>query len=371
MLILYLTSYLALGRRPRFRLKDATVFATVFLFLFLTSYGISLYGGFSKIHNYLLICSISVGFGLIYFKDILGHKLPTKPWFIIIMLLFGYLFGLTSSVTAISFLICVPIYLIYLHFTKQKTSYKKLFLSWRGAGILGAIAAIFTIYVLGPGLADYDTSEIYRTVCDYLPFGEIFNNIWDSIRRIVFHNAYNFGRFLLPFIVVTIPLGIYIYYQYHKHNLKLPKFTQKERNFLAAVAIFIIFHILALSQIYYITRMVMPVHLVAVAAYLYVSIKLLTPIHHKKSPKIPLAIGIILIVSAIIVARLVLALSYRQKVIPILDQIKNSPDQVLCVTREDARSYNFPYLYLGQEDFLVDWAMPQTIYGKTIIFCES
>ena len=365
--VFYLATYIALDRRPKLELKDAVVFAGIFLGIFLTSYGTTLYGGFSKIHNYLIISIVCLGFSLIYFKDLLKFKLPEKKWFAFLMLIFGFVFGLTSSVTGVAFLLCLPVYCLFLHLTRQKIQLKKFLLSWRGASVLGVILALFCIYVIGPGLADYDANPIYQAVGDYLPLNEIFTNLGDSIKRIFLHNVFNFGRFLAPFLVISIPIGIYILILKKKKLFVLPKFSRHEKKFFFAAFIFIFIHILALSQIYYFTRMVLPIYLIGLATYAYILVRLF------KTTKIaiPLALIEITLVVIIIAIRATFAINYLQKVTPILNQIKNSDAQTFCVTPEQAKSKNLPYIYLGQEDFLVDWAMPQTIYDKKITYCNQ
>ncbi len=362
----YLATYIALGRHPKLQLKDACIFSGIFLGVMLTSYGTTLYGGFSKIHNYLFISSITLGFCLVYFKDLLGQKLPKSPWFIIAMLLFGFIFGLTSSVTGVAFLLCLPVYSLYLHFSKQKIKFKQFIFSWRSAGILGILISLFCIYVVGPGLADYDTNPIYRAVSDYLPLSDIFANLGNSTIRIIKHIAFNFGRFLVPFIVISIPGIIYAFIQKSRHQFVKPKFSRPEKNMLFIALTFITIHILALSQIYYYTRMVLPVYLIGLAVFAFILLKTF------KNTKftIPLALIEATLMVMIIIIRATFAIQYLQKVSPVLDSIKNSNEQTICVSPETAKSYNLPYIYLGQEDFLVDWAMPQEVYGKTVSFCN-
>ena len=369
--IFYSATFIALGHRPKLALKDGLVFAGIFLAVMLTSYGTTLYGGFSKIHNYLFISIITLGFCLIYFKDLIDQKPFHKTTFlrklaIPIMLVFGFIFGLTSSVTGIAFLLCLPIYLIFLKVTRQKIAIKKFVFSWRGASILGILIALFCIYVIGPGLADYDTNPAYLAVSDYLPFRDVFTNLGDSIVHIIKHMAFNFGRFLVPFIILTIPVVIYLTSLKIKNQLVLPKFSRREKNFFFATISFIIVHILALSQIYYYTRMVLPVYLIGLAVYVYILIHIIKP----AKITIPLALIEITLMLIIITIRTTFAIQYLAQVSPILDRIKNFNETSFCVTPEQVKSKNLPYIYLGQEDFLVDWAMPQKVYDKTVDFCK-
>lgn len=369
----YLATYLALGRRPKLVLKDALVFAGIFLAIFLTSYGTTLYGGFSKIHNYLIISLVSLGFCLIYAKDLLGKTLPKKWWFYLAMLLFGFVFGLTSSVTAVAFLLCTAAYLIYLKISHQKLSVSNFIFSWRGASILGILIALFCIYVLGPGLADYDTNPVYQAVGDYLPLRDIFANFGASVIRVIKHIGFNFGRFLAPFFVLSLPPGIYMLILKSKQKLKMPHFSRVEKNFLVAGILFIIIHLLALSQIYYFTRMVLPVYFIGLAIFFYAVQKIFfttknsTPLAPNFVPPALIEITLMLI---IIVIRTTFAIDYQNQVSPILERARASEEKSFCITPEQVKSYNLPYIYLGQEDMLVDWAMPQTVYGKTITYCD-
>lgn len=370
-LTFYLATFIALSRRPRLRLTDASVFAGIFLCVMLTSYGTTLYGGFSKIHNYLLISTVTLGFLLIFIKDLLGQKTFEKTRFlhnfaVPLMLILGFIFGLTSSVTAVAFLLTLPIFAIIQKITRQKITLKKFLLSWRGASLLGILLALFCIYIIGPGLADYDVNPVYRAVSDYLPLNEIFTNLGDSIKRIFLHNAFNFGRFLAPFVVISVPTIIYALILKKKKLFSLPKFSQKEKNFFFFTLSFIIVHIIALSQIYYYTRMVLPIYLLGLALFFYVLLRAFK----KSQIPVPFALIEITLMGILIAIRTTFAIQYLNQVSPILENIKNGDETTYCVTPEQIKSRNLPYIYLGQEDFLVDWAMPQTVYDKTVDFCQ-
>ncbi|MBR3180961.1 hypothetical protein IKF63_02690 [Candidatus Saccharibacteria bacterium] len=437
-LIFYLSTYLVLRRRPRLRLSDAIIFSALFLSVFLTSNGLTLYAGFSKIHNYLFICFFTLLFGIPYLRDLWGlpphpFKHLSKPFFAFLMLLLGFLFGFASNVTAIVFLLTLPFYALYHYFSLKNTSksssksskslsnpsktlskplsprtfvfsnLKSFIFSWRFCGILGILLSIALMYLVGNGLGDYDTNPAYLAVCDYLPFSDIFQNLPLSALRILKHNLYNFARFLFPFLLASIPIFFYLCFTKNLPLLKNLKkslnFSKTDRNFLVASGIFIFFHIFALSQIYYPTRLVLPAYLLAASVFLWFLKRLFSSIF-QKNPKISLktssksskslsnpsktlskpchpqtflliASSLCLVLTISILAlRTYFAVTYLQKVAPVFEEIKTSPESSLCVPQETAFSPSLPYIHLGQEDFLVDWAMPQTIYGKTITYCE-
>ena len=160
----------------------------------------------------------------------------------------------------------------------------------------------------------------------------------------------------------------------------MPHFSRVEKNFLVAGILFIIIHLLALSQIYYFTRMVLPVYFVGLALYFYLLQKIFSS-SQKRVPSalnhislkpnfVPLALIEMTLMLTIIIIRSTFAINYRKQVSPILERARTSEEKSFCITPEQVKSYNLPYIYLGQEDMLVDWAMPQTVYGKTITYCE-
>jgi len=53
-----------------------------------------------------------------------------------------------------------------------------------------------------------------------------------------------------------------------------------------------------------------------------------------------------------------------------LEEIKTYDGGSYCVNLKTATAEGLPYVHLGQEDFLVDWVMPQTIYEKTVSYCD-
>ncbi|MBQ3325725.1 hypothetical protein IJG79_01065 [Candidatus Saccharibacteria bacterium] len=383
--IIYMATYIALQRRPRFCLRDASVFSLIFLMIFLTSNGLTLYAGFSKIHNYLFITFFTALFGIVYLRDLWGRKMPEKWWFATFMMLLGFVFGFASNVTAIVFIITVFVYGIFRFVGSRSSrqsradfyqSLKRFFLSWRFAGIMGILAAILLMYAVGNGLGDYETSEVYRTTMDYLSFKDIWLDIPGAVLRIVKHNVYNFGRFILPFIVMSLPVTGMIILGRKAQKKKSSIFSFNDKKYLFAVLAFIIIHIIAMSQIYYPTRLVLPAFILAVAVFIWVARKLISVYtadfwNHQKG-FINLSVIALVFASLITLGlRTFFAVSYVAKSIPILERIKNSEEQVVCVEWSEIKSPSLPYIHMGQEEFLVDWAMPQTIYDKTIVECQK
>lgn len=363
--IFYMATYITLGRRPRLRLPDASIFCAIFLGVFLTSNGLTLYAGFSKIHNYLFICFFTLLFGIFYIRDLWGRPAPTAKLFTPAMLVLGFLFGFASNVTAIVFLLALICFGIYRFISAPKTRIKdlKTFLfSWRFAGVLGIIISIVVMYGIGSGLGDYNTDPAYVAALDFLPFEEIFTSPLSSLIRILKHNIYNFAHFFFPFVLVLVPCFLYgLKYRPNFSNLK------KEKDFLIASTFFIILHIIAMSQIYYPTRLVLPAYLFALSVFFYILRKIFKI---KLSMLKALSVVLAIIAISLTVVRFYFAFSYVKKVTPVLNNIKTSPESEICVSKEAVFSKSLPYIHLGQEEFLVDWALPQTIYNKTVFICD-
>lgn len=414
--IFYLATYIVVRRPPRLKLSDALVFCAIFLMVNFSSNGFTLYAGFSLIHNYLFITFFTLAFGIFYLQDIwrketaasstsLSLRLQRKhPYlFALFMLVLGFIFGFASNVTAIVFLLALVIYTIYAYIRHRKklrqqnihtqkavpnfkSQIKNFIFSWRFTGVIGILLSIALMYLVGSGLGDYDTNPAYRSSCDYLPIGELLENPLAHLGRIFEHNLYNFGRFFLPFILLTVVIAIIFIILRKKPNFTALK---PHRNFLVASLIFIIMHIFAMSQIIYPTRLVFPAYIFACAIYIFILLKLCSnkDNEHTSTKKIKpqsktsssaitaktqnlLALTFSIGAIILIAVRAYLAINYISKITPILNDIKNSSETVYCVNYNDAFSKQVPYLHLGQEAFLEDWAMPQTIYNKHVIYCD-
>ena len=370
----YLASYVALRRRPHLTIKDACVFNALFLLVMLTSNGPTIYSGFSKIHNYLFIAFFTLLFIIVWLRYFLKKPLPAERFMVPIMFILSFLFGFASNITAIVFLLALPAYGIFLKISHRPPKLKPFLLSWRGASILGVLLALFLIYIVGPGLADYETSEAYLTVCDYLSLKEIFLDFGQSLIRIFKHDVYNFGKFLFPFFVVALPVSLYAVRLKLCGSLKFPKFTQEETDFLVASAIFIILHVLALSQIFYPTRLMFPIYLFSASIFIFIVGRFLRAQKTLRiSEKTYTIAGITLVILSCFVftVRAYFAVDYLKKVLPELERIKNSNESSLCVPKSIVESKFIPYFHFAQEDFLVDWALPETIYDKSVTICEE
>ena len=370
--IFYMATYMVLQRRPRLELLDSSLFCSLFLLVMLTSNGPTVYSGFSKIHNYLFITFFSFLFLIVVIRNFWKRDKIIKNLFLrnFLVFLLAFLFGLASNISGIVFLISLPLYSLYLKLTRQGVEAKEFFKNWGGSAIIGVILSLFLIYVVGPGLSDYETSSAYLVVCDYLPIREIFTDFGTSVVRILKHNVYNFGKFFLPFIVVGG--GFITVFRKHLFNKKIKKsiFTLSERNCIVASGIFIVIHLLALSQIFYPTRLMFSIYLYATAVLLFILRRFV--LFYKITVNRSFLVSVLATLSiGLIVVRGYFAIEYIGKVRPELERIRTSDEKVLCVPESIYKAPYIPYIHLNQEDFLVDWAMPQTLYEKQVLFCET
>ncbi len=372
--LFYIITYIALKRRPKLTIKDASIFNLSFLFVFLTQHGYTLYSGFSAIHNYLFIAFFTLLFAVFFIRDLWGrHACPFKnkslqKLFHFFMFILGFIFGFSSNVTSIVFLLTIIVYIIYLVIKKEKLKIKEFIFSWRGASILGILLALALIYLVGNGLSDYEASSDYVVTYDFLPISDIFGNPLNSIKRVIIHNFKNFGRFVIPFIIALVPTLI-AYFTLKKKKLLGPtKFNKYDKRFIFLIITFVVLHILIFSQIAYPTRLVLPAYLLAIAVFLFILLRLINP----KSFQIHIFITpLLLILSlAILVIRTYFTLDYRAKVLPTLESIRTSSENSLCIPKAIVDSKNLPIIHLGQDGFLAEWAIPQTVYNKTVTICE-
>lgn len=370
--ILYLMTMIAIGRKPKLELRDAILFGMAFLVIFLTPHGRPLYAGFSAIHNYLLITVTSLLFLLPYALDLTGAKRRHSGKLAVAMLVMGFIFGLSSNVTPLAFLLtAVVVFAIDKLRPKKLSRAFALSTSWKLFGILGAVIGLFVMYVFGPGVSGYAISD-YATKYGYVAFSQIFTSPISSALAIVGHMISNYGRVLAPLLLIIVgSLTLYTVLK-RKNILQNIKVSSSEWRFLSAGIIFIAIHILILSQIESPLRIMLPAYVVGVIIVLFFGRHLMDALSLNYTKKNLLIIGGVITTFMVIAVatRFILAINYSHQVRPVLERIQNSPNQSLCVTRESVRSRVLPSIYLGQEDMLADWAMPETVYGKVVKFCR-
>jgi len=364
MAILYLMTYFALGRKPRLKISDATWFLFCFVMIFLTPHGRTLYAGFSVVHNYLIITLSTLVFLLPFIRLARNQTTQNKAWFALYMLVVGFAFGFSSNLTPIAFLITYAIAKTY-SVIKHRSKINK----WEVTGVIGTLVGISIQYLLGPGVTSYINGD-YSITYDYVSIGKIFSEPFASIVSLAKHVIINYGRVLLPLLLVfTVCFAVYIIARKSKQPKPAIRPTSKQDDAALRVGIlFMTIHIAIASQIEFPLRIVIPAYVVGVACLTIVLKNMLSQLN--KRIKTTFTCAVLLASIAIVTTRFVLAISYSQKIQPVLDYIKSYPQYTLCIPKESIASPTIPAIYLGQEPILADWAMPETIYGKTITFCN-
>ncbi len=343
--VFYMMAYMVLGRKLKLQIKDAAVFACGFLALILTQHGRVFYAGFSVIHNYMMGIFIFLAFLLPYIKWLRGEKIG-KVWYYGLPVL-GVVFGMSAALTPLAFLVTATIYIIYM----KAKEHRKIPL-WFILGMVGVVVGFAVSNLLGPGAGNYAGNELYTATYDYIGFSEIFSG--SGIVKVLVHLASNFGRVLLPVLVLLVVLFVFA-----KKPVKLEKDQLLAISFLAVFAIVLI---CGSFQVNAPLRILLPAYVVLVAAALAIFEEFRTP-HFG----IMLCAGVL----AVAITKCVLVGGYAEQSAKTFEYIRNSEAHDVCVDKEMVKSYNFPVVYLGQEDMVMEWATPEPIYDKSVKFCES
>lgn len=367
--LLYLMTYVALGRKVRLKLKDAVIWALGFLMVFLTPHGRVLYAGFSAIHNYLLIVMIALGFGLWYLKRMRGEEMRWRWWQAGLMLLVGVVFGLSSNLTPVAFLITfVGVLVIRMVREKRVGKVLKRLRAWEVLGVAGILIGMVVAYIGGPGVSGYIEGG-YATEYDYLSLGEVMRKPMESAMKLTKHAVSNGVRVVAPMVavlVVFVMMRIVWKWAWKKQDrLVWWPVEEKERRVLMVLMGFVVVHILVATQLSAPLRILLPAYVAGAMA-----VMLLVREWTKGWGMEVVGAGMLVLVVGVVGARTVLALEYHEKAGKVLEKIRESEMSVVCVTREEVTSRTLPGIYLGQEDMIADWTLPVKIYDKEVVWCE-
>lgn len=363
--IIYGMSYLILGRKPRLKIEDAKWTLLSFVLIFLTQHGRTLYAGFSVAHNYLIITLTTVIFAIPYVKLALGKPSYDGILKCLGMAIMGFVFGFSSNITPIAFVMTYIIYKIFVS-VKHSLSIK----AWEIFGLLGVLAAIALAYIFGPGVSSYANGS-YAQTYDYITISQLLSTPLDGIIKITKHVIANFGRvFLPPTAACLIPFVIVVCLRLKKKSAAslLPK-DNTSQIILTLTLLFAVIHIAISSQIRFPLRIALPAYIACTVAALVLIKYWLSIINKRWLDNLVLAATIIA-AAGLLVTRASLAIQYRQQTNQIFEKIRHTESNELCIPRSDVHSKTVRMIYLGQEDMLAEWAMPEYIYGRKITFCE-
>lgn len=343
--VFYMMAYMVLGRKLKLEIKDAAVFVCGFLAVILTQHGRVLYAGFSVIHNYMMGLFILLGFLLPYTKWLRGGEIHKAWWWGLPVL--GIVFGMSAALTPLAFLVAATIYIIYM-----KVKEHRKIPVWYFLGIAGVIVGFAVSNIFGPGAGNYAGNELYTAAYDYVGFSEIFSG--EGILKVLMHLVSNFGRVLVPILVFLAVLLVFV---------KRPLAFAKER--LSTVWFFVLFAVVLVCGSFQVNaplRILLP-------AYIMLVVSALTLFKEYRTASFGVVVFVLGLGLAVV--KCVLVGSYAELSAKTFEYIRSSETHDVCVEPEMVKSYNFPVMYLGQEDMVMDWATPEPIYDKSVRFCES
>lgn len=358
--VFYLMTMAIIGRKPKLSIRDALVYDASFAIVMLTQHGRVFYAGFSAIHNYMVGAFIMMAFATPYLMMLWESKVGERYRLVWAagMVIAGVLFGMSSAIAPIAFVIIAIIYGIAIR-KRRKTWMPK----WAIAGIVGTIVGICVSNFAGPGLDFYTSNGAYVDTYDYVSVVGFFGAPLDGMVRLLKHLAMNFGRVLVPIVICLAAALICIR---DARQVLTKKFwremSKKRKKVLVACVMFAVIAILGTVQVNAPLRILLPAYIASVMAALIT----IEPCIKSKT----VGWAIILVVGAIVITKIGLTVEYHQRASEVFDEVRKNDAATICVDREIIRAKNLPVVYLGQEDMLAEWAMPEVVYNKTVKFCE-
>lgn len=358
--VFYLMTMVTVGRKPKLLIRDALVYDASFALVMLTQHGRVFYAGFSAIHNYMVGAFIMMAFATPYLMMLWESKVGERYRLVWAagMVIAGVLFGMSSAIAPIAFVIIAIIYGIAIR-KRRKTWMPK----WVIAGIVGTIVGICVSNFAGPGLDFYTSNGAYVDTYDYVSVAGFFGAPLDGMVRLLKHLAMNFGRVLAP---IAICLAAALICIRDARQVLTKKFwremSKKRKKVLVACVMFAVIAILGASQVNAPLRILLPGYIASVMVMLI----MIEPCVKSKF----VGWGIALAVGTVVIVKIGLTAEYHQRVNEVFDEIRRNDADMICIDRGRVHAKNFPVVYLGQEDILAEWAMPEVVYNKTVKFCE-
>ena len=357
--VLLLTTYIILGRKPKLQIKDSLIFCSVFVAIIFSMFGRRLYTEFSMIHNYVFLVLVTLIFSIPYLKLLFKKEIKDKHHLLTILWLpTGIIFGMSTTITPLAFLLTAIIYLII-----KRPKLKNL-PAWFYTGLIGLIIGFCISFFGGQGMNDYTSGANAIKVFDYISLSDFFQNPIATLPRLFFHAVYNFGILLLPLIIIAIIAMIFsktFRQVFNKHPLK--SLSPNTKTLLLTFSIFIFIHTIATIQIKTQPRILIPAYIAGVIMIFKIFAS------HIKSRL--LNVGVITLAIVAIIAHTVFLSIYHVQAGKILNEIKNSPSNSICIEPSRVIAARAPIINLSQEYMIVDWGYPEPIYGKDVTLCQT
>jgi len=366
--ILLIMNIIILTRRPRLQTKDAIIFSVSFLAIFLSIFSRPIIGGFSQIHNYLIITISTALFLLPFARELQGKYLSNSLINKLLMLIIGFLFAFSSNVTPATFLATAFVVVLY-DFTikKRRIFIQGVFKSWKLFALVGVSIGMFVMYKLGPGVSSYTNG--YNS--SYVSLVNLVNTPIASGKAIMSNMIHNFQLFLPMMIVLSLIL-LFEFVIYKKHLLSKTQELKTGVRFSAICLLFVFIHVAAVSQINIegMTRVLLPAFVVVVVSVLFTVNRLLNIVSLSNKTLTLLAIPVLLLTTLVVLDIGILMVYHQKQSSLVFKRIQDSPESSVCVTKADNPSAKSPILKYYQRELFIDWMMPTTIYSKTVDWCK-
>ena len=366
--IVYIISFIGIGRRLKLCIGDALVFNTIFCAIFLNENCEALYVAFSNIHNYLIIGLFSMLFFVPFARKAQGVSMSDGWRIKLCMMLLGFLFGLSSNVTPIVFLIsfgiCLIIWFANMIYSKRKIDLIKLFTSWEFFAVLGVVFACVLMYVAGSGYSVYISDE-YMNATDYVSFGDIFSNPTKYIPKTLNH-IYENIREMFPCIILMVIalLSEMVIHQKNKQNN-----DSCSGVYLAAGGtVFVVMHVFAMSQVNILSliRLAMPAYFVSVSIVCFSVLRLIKQLELKKIFVYIYSIVLISVSGAMIVDVSIQRYEYSRRIEQVIDAFEKTENDFYYIPYSMIHIEESPIFGFEQYRFLHEWTAGQVqVCGKT------
>ncbi len=200
-LVIWLATFVVIGRRPRLEIKDALIFVGIFAAMLLSVCSEAFLHRFSYVSNYVLAVVVLLLF-------VLPFRLGTKNakwWVVTLCAVNGFCFGISSEVTPLAALMVLAGFVV-VWLIQKKLGWKDFWTTYRAqtGAVLGVLAGLVFFY-LGAGLGER-TGGAYSEIYDFLSPMLLFSDPLHFVFGMIDHVWYN-----LRYVSYAVPLfGIII-----------------------------------------------------------------------------------------------------------------------------------------------------------------
>lgn len=201
--LIYFSTFLVLKRKPKLKYKDLLIFLGLFLLLMISEASEVFTYRFSYVHNYILAALLTVVFLLPFRLQIENKKfLPLCG-----MVILGFLFGISTEIAPLAFLIILA-FIVVVKFIKKQLHWSDFWQKYRLYlfGVIGVLLGIAFFYLIGAGIS-FRTNGGYAEVYDYV---SIFN-IFKSGKIVTLYKLWQHAWFNMRYLAFPVlMMGLFI-----------------------------------------------------------------------------------------------------------------------------------------------------------------